>query len=112
MASADELIGTLQGLEAKSFSNETERVRARDALFECLRRVQSSWDIVWEQNWVNGATNASIKTLIDVGLFKKWAESGGKPQTSTELAELVGADGLLISMLRSLLTCKEQSTKN
>ena len=107
MASADSLISTLQLIEGTSFSNETERVRARDALFEALRRVQSPWDIVWDHNWVNGATNASIKTLIDVGLFKKWAEAGGKSQTSSELADLVGADGLLISMSRPSLALEQ-----
>lgn len=98
MASADDLIKSLEGLQASSFADEKERVRARDALFECLRRVQSPWDIVWDHNWVNPATNASIKTLIDVGLFKKWAEIGGKQQTSDELAKLVNADSVLISM--------------
>lgn len=97
MSSADQLIATLQGISGSSFANEAERVRARDALFETLRRVQSPWDIVWDHNWVSGATNASIKTLIDAGVFTKWAERGGEPQTCAELAELTGADELLIS---------------
>jgi len=98
MASANEFIKSLVNINASSFNNEAERVRARDALFQALRRVQSPWDIVWDHNWVNPATNASIKTLVDVGLFKKWAENGGKSQTSSELAELVGADVILISI--------------
>lgn len=97
MASADELISHLQGISKSSFINEAERVRARDALFEALRRVQSPWDIVWDHNWVNGATNASIKTLIDAGIFRKWAETGGEPKTCAELAGLTGADELLLS---------------
>lgn len=97
MTSADHLLANLEGVSASSFANEAERVRARDALFEALRKVQTPWDIVWDHNWVNGATNASIKTLIDAGIFKKWAECGGAPKTCTELAELTGADELLIS---------------
>jgi hypothetical protein len=97
MASADQLITTLQEINASSFANEAERVRVRDALFEALRRVQSPWDIVWDHNWVNGATNASVKTLIDAGVFKKWAANGGSPKTCAELADLTGADELLIS---------------
>ena len=103
MASADQLLANLQGISASSFANEAERVRARDALFEALRRVQSPWDIVWDHNWVNGATNASVKTLIDAGVFKKWAECGGTPKTCTELAELTGADELLTSTLITFL---------
>lgn len=98
MTSASELLKSLQGVSETSFANEEERVRVRDALFETLRKVQSPWDLVWEHNWVNPATNASIKSLIEAGLFKKWAESGGGPKTCTELTELTGADELLISM--------------
>ena len=96
MASADQLLASLQGINASSFANEAERIRARDALFETLRKVQSPWDIAWDHNWVNGATNAAIKTLIDAGVFKKWDEAGGQPKTSAELAELTGTDALLI----------------
>ena len=99
MASADQLLANLEGVDASSFANEAERARARDALFQTLRKVQSPWDIAWEQNWVNPATNASIKTLIDAGLFQKWAEAGDLPKTCVELAELTGADEILISML-------------
>ena len=98
MASADQLLTSLQGISASSFMNEAERVRARDALFETLRQVQSPWDIVWDHNWVAGTTNAAVKTLIDAGVFSKWAECDGSPKTSVELAELTGADPLLISM--------------
>lgn len=96
MATADKLIQDLQGVDANAFATQAERVRARDALFAALRRVQSPWDIVWDQNWVNPATNASVKTLIDAGIFSKWFEVGGTPKTSAELAQLVGADVLLI----------------
>ncbi|KAF7561197.1 hypothetical protein G7046_g2951 [Stylonectria norvegica] len=103
MASADQLLTTLEGLDVNSFANEAERARARDALFQALRRVQSPWDIAWEHNWVNGATNASIKTLIDAGVFEKWAEAGHEPKTCAELAELTGAEELLIKrMMRQI----------
>lgn len=97
MASADQLLATLEGIDGGSFANEAERVRARDGLFEALRRVQSPWDIVWDQIWVNSATVACAKTLIDAGVFEKWAECGNAPKTCAELAELTGADELLIS---------------
>lgn len=98
MASADEIVASLQGIDAGSFANEAERVRARNAVFDALRRIQSPWDIAWDHNWVSGAINAAIKTLIDMGVFKKWAEAGGEPTTCAKLAELSGADVLLISM--------------
>lgn len=98
MASADELIASLSNVSSGSFANEGERIRARDALFTTLRKVQSPWDVAWEQNWVNPATNAAIKTLIDAGVFKKWAESGHGHKSSEELSQLTGAEPVLIRM--------------
>lgn len=99
MASADQLIRALEGLDANSFVNEAERVRAMDALTLVLSKVQKSWDIVWQHCWVNPATNACIKTLIDVGVFSKWIETGGGERTCAELAESTGADVVLLRRL-------------
>ncbi|KAG5919299.1 hypothetical protein E4U42_006563 [Claviceps africana] len=99
-SSSGQLLAAVEGVSASSFANEEERIQARDALFEALRRVQSPWDIVWEHNWVNTATNASVKTLIDAGVFTKWAEQGHGPQTSAQLAELVG---LPVEVIRRML---------
>ncbi|PVH79802.1 O-methyltransferase [Cadophora sp. DSE1049] len=77
MTSASQLLAFLEGIDEGSFTNEEERVRVRDALFETLRKVQSPWYIVWDHNW----------TLIKAGLFNKWAECGGESKTCTELAE-------------------------
>jgi hypothetical protein len=51
---------------------------------------------------VSGAINAAVKTLIDAGVFTKWAEAGGEPITCNKLAELTGADELLIRVFPSL----------
>lgn len=98
MESSDKLVKILEGLDPASFTTESERVRVRDALFQALRKVQSPWDIAWEQNWVNGATSASVKTFIDAGIFAKWMETGGKPAKAGDLAKVVNADAVLISM--------------
>lgn len=102
MATADKLIDSLHDIGPDSFVDHAERVRARDALFEALRKVQTPWDIVWDHNWVNGATNAAIKTLIDAGVFTKWEEAGGAPITCAKLADLTGADPQLIRTSSSL----------
>lgn len=103
MKSLVNLLASLQGLDASSFTNETERVQARDALFEALRRIQSPWDIAWDHCWVSPAVSACVKTLIDVRVFQKWAEAGHGPITCPQLAELTGADGLLLQrMMRCL----------
>ncbi|KAM0298092.1 hypothetical protein HYE67_001128 [Fusarium culmorum] len=103
MASADKLIEALQGLDANAFANEAERVRALDALALAVSRVQKPWDTVWHHCWVNPATNACAKTLIDAGVFHKWIETGGQEKTSAELAELTNTDPVLIRrMMRQI----------
>lgn len=102
MTSADQLIGALEGFDANSFVNETERVRAMNALNLALSKVHKPWDIVWQHCWVNPATNACIKTLIDLGVFSKWIKSGGGEKTCAELAELTGAD---VELIRKFHIC-------
>ncbi|KAF4456477.1 sterigmatocystin 8-o-methyltransferase [Fusarium albosuccineum] len=103
MASADRLIKTLEGVDANSFANEAERVRAMDALALALSKVQKPWDIVWQHCWVNPATNACAKTLIDAGVFNEWVKSGGAEKTCGELAALTGTDEVLIKrMMRQI----------
>ena len=99
MTSADQLIGALEGLNADSFVNEAERVRAMDALAPALSSVRKPWDTVWQHCWVNPATNACVKTLIDASVFRKWIETGGGEKTCAELAKLTGADVVLIRRL-------------
>lgn len=97
--SADKILETLKDIQATSFDNEADRVRVRDALFDTLRKVQSPWDIAWEHNWVNGATNASIKALIEADVLPKLVDNDSSPKTSEELAKLTGADPVLLRML-------------
>ncbi|KAJ4156248.1 hypothetical protein NW754_007872 [Fusarium falciforme] len=102
-ATQNKLIDTLESLDAGSFSNEAERVRTMEALSLALSRVQKPWDTVWQHNWVNPATNACVKTLIDAGVFKQWIGSGGSEKTSRELAKLTGTDEVLIRrMMRQI----------
>ena len=106
---AEKLVASLEGISAASFDREADRVRVRDALFETLRKVQSPWDIAWEQVWVNGATNAAIKTLIDAGVFTAWAANGpDEPKTCAELAAMTGADEQLLRRLVRLLAGQHQ----
>lgn len=96
MATADALIASLEGVDGNAFADKAERIRARDALYDALRKVQTPWDIAWDHIVVKGGGNAATKTLIDAGVFKKWTEAGGGPITCAELGKLTGADELLI----------------
>ncbi|KAL0933822.1 Demethylsterigmatocystin 6-O-methyltransferase 2 [Colletotrichum truncatum] len=102
MSEVDSIIASLDDIDVSLFDNNADRIRARDALNNALRRLQSPWDIAWDHVIGNSSGNAAIKTLIDVGVFKSWAEAGGEPITCTELARLTGKDETLI---RRMMRC-------
>ncbi|EXL64360.1 hypothetical protein FOPG_19376, partial [Fusarium oxysporum f. sp. conglutinans race 2 54008] len=99
MPSENNLIEALQCLDDKSFNNEAGRLRAVEALTLAVSKIQRPWDIVWQHCWVNPATTACTKTLIDAGVFAKWVEAGGGDKTCAELAELTKTDPVLIRRL-------------
>ncbi|OTB05750.1 hypothetical protein M426DRAFT_319428 [Hypoxylon sp. CI-4A] len=99
MVALENLSAALQNIDLNSFANEGDRARAEDLLLNALERVRSPWDIAWNHNWVNPATNGAVKTLIDAGVFTKWVEIGGGPRTSVELAALTDTDPKLIKRL-------------
>lgn len=80
MASVHDLIASLQDITSTSFANEAECILLKDALFETLRRVQSPWEIVWEHIWVNGAPNASIKSIIDAEVSRSGRSVEDRPK--------------------------------
>ncbi|KAI0849900.1 S-adenosyl-L-methionine-dependent methyltransferase [Daldinia vernicosa] len=99
MAALGRLSATLRDIDSNSFADEDERLFAEDMLLGALARVQSPWDIAWNHNFVNATTHGAIKSLIDAGVFTKWAENGSKPETSTSLAKMTDTDPILIKRL-------------
>ncbi|KAI1768618.1 S-adenosyl-L-methionine-dependent methyltransferase [Hypoxylon sp. FL1150] len=99
MSAIDRLSAALQDIDVDSFTSKEERLAAEDILVKALAKVRSPWDITWDHNWAHPATQVAVKTLIDAGVFKKWAEHGSKPTTSKELARLTNTDPALIARL-------------
>ncbi|KAI1276010.1 S-adenosyl-L-methionine-dependent methyltransferase [Xylaria sp. FL0933] len=99
MPSVNEVISNLKDIDAHSFVSAEDRLLVLDELRGALRRVQSPWDVLWDQAWVHGCTMAAIKALIDISVFTRWVETGSKAITTSELAGLTGADPLLLKRL-------------
>lgn len=104
MSSADQVVASLQGLTSTSFASEAERAKARDALFNAYRNVQTPWDVVQDSVWSEPVTLAAVKTFIDLDIWKKWGTQGFKPAGSKELADLGGADHVFTTRLLRMLT--------
>lgn len=98
MSSVDQIISNLRAIDTHSLVSDDDRLLLKE-LRGTLRRIQSPWDVAWDQAWVHGNTMAAIKTLIDASVFVRWAEAGNKPMTTSEIAYLTGADPLLLSEL-------------
>lgn len=96
MTSTEEAIAQLESIGDGSFKSESERLQLSNALLATLRRVQTPWDMACAHGWIELTTVAAIKTLIDAGLFTKWAEQGSTPLTTDEFAKLTGADAVLL----------------
>ncbi|KAI0016084.1 S-adenosyl-L-methionine-dependent methyltransferase [Xylariomycetidae sp. FL0641] len=55
--------------------------------------------MAWDQAWVHGCIMAAITSLINVGIFVKWAEQGAKSITTAALAKLTSSDAVLLRRL-------------
>lgn len=95
------MIESLRAIGSDALCND-DRLRLLDELRATTRRVQSPWDVAWEQAWVDGCTKAAIKSLIDIGVFTKWAESGNRPMAIAAFGELTGADTTLLGQYISI----------
>ncbi|KAI1172937.1 S-adenosyl-L-methionine-dependent methyltransferase [Nemania sp. FL0916] len=112
MSSLDQALAILAKIGPELSSSEPERLRLSDALLSALRRVQSPWDIACAHGWIELTTTAAIKTLIDTGLFTKWAEHGAKPTSAGEFAKLTGADPVLLGRLLRHLAAQHLITES
>jgi hypothetical protein len=99
MVSIDEAISRLGEIGDGASLTEPQRLQLSDALIAALRRVQSPWDIACAHGWIELTTHFAIRSLIDAGVFTKWAEQGNKPLTASEFADLTGADAVLLGRL-------------
>ncbi|KAI3336052.1 S-adenosyl-L-methionine-dependent methyltransferase [Ustulina deusta] len=110
MSSVDQIISNLRAIDTHSLVSDDDRLLLKE-LRGTLRRIQSPWDVAWDQAWVHGNTMAAIKTLIDASVFVRWAEAGNKPMTTSEIAYLTGADPLLLKRLLRQLAAEHLITE-
>lgn len=97
MASHGDLVSLLDKLNAGSFTDETERLRIKDALQSALRRTSTPFEVSQEHvNWYLTEI-AVVRSLIFAGVFQHWAQDGSEKLTCQELAKLTGADVVLLS---------------
>lgn len=97
--SSEEIIESIDKIDASSFKDDNERARAEKAAARLLARLETPFRTTWRRVWEEPAVTAATKTCGDLQLFEKWIESGGKPKTAKELADMTGCDVNLLSVL-------------
>ena len=93
----DQFIRSLESADPSGCSDAAEQARVADALLAATRRFQQPSDIVFEHIVAGNLTLSTAKILIEAGVLQTWAEAGGGPKSSAELARLSGTDPDLIS---------------
>ncbi|KAJ4386459.1 hypothetical protein N0V93_009355 [Gnomoniopsis smithogilvyi] len=99
MGSQEDILSMLEKLNADTFIDETERLRVRDGLQKALRKISKPFEVSQEHvNWYFTEI-AVVRALIFAGVFQKWAQNSSEKLTVQELAELTGADVVLLRRL-------------
>lgn len=101
MGSQDDIVRMLENLKAGSFTDETERLRIRNALQIALRETSKPFEVIQEHVNLYFTEIAVVRALVFAGVFHQWAQNGSEKLTCQELAGLTGADVVLLSKLIS-----------
>ncbi|KAI0408341.1 putative O-methyltransferase [Xylaria palmicola] len=89
MSKPTELISALEGIGAEDFkSNDGDRLRLVEAAKKFLSRVETKEERLFDITFGQPIVFAALKTLLDLGLWKKWATSDDAPKSVNELSEL------------------------
>lgn len=97
MGSQNDILSLLANLNAESFTDDTERCRVRDGLQKALRKTSSPFEVTQEHTNYWFTEIAIVRALMFAGVFQRWSQNGSEKLTCQELAELTGADVVLLS---------------
>lgn len=99
----EELMQTLNGINADTFSNDGKRIQTLLAAYALVSRLETPWDFVLRLCMGQPALGAALKVSKDLQLFDKWHERGDGAMTREQLAAMVSCDpNLLFRLLRHL----------
>ncbi|CAK1363846.1 Demethylsterigmatocystin 6-O-methyltransferase [Cercospora beticola] len=91
---------TLRKLDKTSFQSEASRIVALNEARALVRRLEQPWERMYDVAWTYPAFIASLRVAQDLNIFSHLTSS---PQSSSQLAEKVGADPVLLRRLLRVL---------
>ncbi|EPE27465.1 S-adenosyl-L-methionine-dependent methyltransferase [Glarea lozoyensis ATCC 20868] len=94
-----DLLKTLRGINAESFSNDADRAKAVVEVYSLLARLETPWESIARLCMGQPALGAALKIGKDLQLYEKWHERGDEAMTSEQLAKIVPCDHALLSRL-------------
>ena len=98
-AELQSFVETLSSLDGDSFSNDTERFMALNALARLTGRLERPWETGLKLGWMMPAFTACLKIGVDLDLFHKWDELGPGAKTSKQLAAMTNADPFFLARI-------------
>jgi hypothetical protein len=100
MPSAEEsiaLLPNLSDLNAESFNgNQVLRMSALQEAQSLVDRLQTPWERMTTQTWIEPVRTVATKIAIDMKLFEKMSEMGATDITTDRLAQELGVDRWLL----------------
>ncbi|PWY75785.1 S-adenosyl-L-methionine-dependent methyltransferase [Aspergillus eucalypticola CBS 122712] len=101
----NDVLGTLNAINADSFSAEGDRINALLAAYALVSRLETPWERIARMCMGEPALSASLKVVKDLRLFEKWHADGDGARSGDELAALANCErDLLGRILRHLAT--------
>ncbi|PPJ54572.1 hypothetical protein CBER1_06639 [Cercospora berteroae] len=91
---------TLRKLDKTSFQSEASRISALNEARALVRRLEQPWERMYDIAWTYPAFIASFRVAQDLNIFSQLTSA---PQSSSQLAEKVGADPVLLRRLLRVL---------
>ncbi|OBR03148.1 O-methyltransferase [Colletotrichum higginsianum IMI 349063] len=85
----DNIIQTLNGINADSFENDGQRIEAVTAAYALVARLETPWDFVLRLVMGQPALGAALKVAMDLQLFHEWHTAGDGEKTLAQIQELV-----------------------
>lgn len=93
------LVSQLKTLNIDSFQDDSERALVVDELTRIMNKLTRPADLAFDHIYGNRTCVASIATLVEAGVFRKWEKDGRNALSCTQLSDLTGVDVVLLRML-------------
>lgn len=85
------LLAQMRAVDKTQLTND-ERQQLRRATGELQVKLETPWETIARIAWAEPSIVGSMRTLVDLDLFSRWAAAGGGRKTAKELGLVTSSD--------------------